>query len=393
METGNFEIALRALATNRVRTSLTVAIIAVGIMSLVSIQTALEIMTDKVVGSYSRMGAAMFTVSSKEECSPISLREARRFKEEMLKAEPLASVSVSVVRRVAVQAKYGSRVTDPLVSIVEADENYLLCNSGEMGEGRLFSRSEFESRSATAVIGDNICRKLFPDGNPVGQTVTAGGGHYRVVGRIAKQGSLLGTGLDNSIIIPISADGDFCLTVRLPQTDEGGASHAAAAARSLMRAVRRTPAAAADDFLITKADSLQDNLDSVKSKLSLAALVIGLITLLGSSVGLMNIMLVAVKERTREIGIRKALGARHSVINRQFLSEAVVIGQIGGVAGTVLGILLGNLVAIVMEGRLTIPWNWVALSVVICLCVSVLSGVVPARRAAALDPIEALRRE
>lgn len=385
------EIALRSLGTNRIRTGLTVAIIAVGIMSIVSIQTALEIMTDKVVGSFSRMGAAMLAVSSKEDGPPITLRQAQRFKSEVLSAGSAGAVSISVVRSIAVQAKCGTLVTDPMTTVVEADECYLLCNSGEIQEGRFFSRAEAESRAAVAVVGDNICRKLFPEGSPVGRTLSAGGRHFKVVGRIARQGSMLGTGLDNSIIAPINGDGDFCLTIRLPEEAEVGT--AALSAGSLMRAVRRIPAPSPDDFLITKADSVQDNLDSLKNKLSLAALVIGLITLLGSSTGLMNIMLVSVKERTREIGIRKALGAGHSAICLQFLTEALVIGQAGGFVGIVLGILFGNLVAIVMEGHFTILWDWVAISVLICLAVSTLSGVAPALRAAALNPIDALRSE
>lgn len=384
-------MAARSLGTNKLRTGLTAAIIAVGIMSLVGIQTALEIMTQKVVGSYSKMGADLFTLTSDDEHAPINLREAQSFKEASALAGFAAAVSVSTVRSAAVQAKYGSAVTDPLVTMVEADENYLVCNAASVTEGRMFSDREIETRASVAIIGENIRKKLFAESDPLGKTITAGSDHFLVAGLIAKQGSMLGTGLDNSIISPIIGDGDFCLTVVPREGVEFAA--AVASAKALMRAVRRLPASAADDFLICRADSLQDNLNSLKTKLSLAALVIGLITLLGSSVGLMNIMLVSVKERTREIGIRKALGAMRSEISLQFLAEAVAIGQIGGASGIILGVLFGNIVAIIMEGRFTILWDWVALSIFICLAVSILSGVMPARRAAALPPIEALRNE
>lgn len=389
MEAGDFGIALRALGTNRLRTGLTVAIIAVGIMSLVGIQTALAIMTEKVVGGYSKMGAGMLVISAEEGRAALGLREAQRFRNEARAALPAAAATVSIVRSQFAQAKYGSALTDPLVTMVEADENYLLCCGGEISEGRMFSEGEAESRSSVAVVGDNISRKLFPNEDPVGKTITVSGRHLQVVGRIARQGSMISTGLDNCIITPISGDGNFIVT--LATGESAAVGEAAAAAKALMRAVRRLPASAPPDFVVTKADSLQDKLAAVKSRLSLAALVIGLITLLGSSVGLMNIMLVSVKERTREIGVRKALGARSTAISRQFLAEAVTIGQMGGAAGTILGILFGNLVALIMEGHFTILWDWVALSILICLAVSVLSGVVPARRAAALDPIAALR--
>lgn len=384
------EMALRSLGTNRLRTGLTVAIIAVGIMSLVGIQTALEIMTQKIVGSFSKMGAAAFTITSDGAHAPLSLRQAVRFKQAAAQ-EDAGTICISIVRNPIVQAKYGSVVTDPLVSLVEADENYLVCNSAAIADGRMFNLREIESKAAVALIGDNLCKKLFAGNNPLGKTITADGRHFVVVGRISRQGSMLGSGLDNNIVTPLGGEGDYCLTVVPPPNVE--LAQAVSGARSLMRAVRRLPAAAPDDFVISRADSLQDNLASLKTKLSLAALVIGLITLLGSSAGLMNIMLVSVKERTCEIGIRKALGARRAGISRQFLAEAVTIGQIGGAAGIILGILFGNIVAIVMEGRFTILWDWVALSILICFAVSILSGVVPARRAAALPPIAALRNE
>ena len=387
----SLDAAFKSLGTNRLRTGLTVAIIAVGIMSLVSIQTALAIMTEKVAGSFSKMGADVFTVTSQDAGAPISLRQARLFKESAPEGM-FAAVGLSLERGSLLQAKYASAVTDPLVTLVEADENYLTLAQGAVAEGRMFSASEAASRSAVAVIGDNVRRKLFSasDGtSPVGETILASGRHFKVTGVIERQGSMLGNGLDNSIITPICADGDFCITL-IPAPGVAP-SDALEAARARLSAIRRLAPGADADFIIARADSLQDKLSSIRTKLSLAALVIGLITLLGSAVGLMNIMLVTVKERTREIGIRKAIGAGRSQISLQFLSEAVVIGQIGGCAGIILGVLSGNLVGIIMEGTFTLLWGWIIASVLICLAVSILSGVIPARRAASLDPIEALR--
>lgn len=358
-------------------------------MSLVGIQTAIEIMTVKIVGSFGKMGAEMMTITSGGTGSRISRREAELFKNNCTFA---SAVSVSRVVSPIEQVKYMNSVTDPTVSLVEADENYLTCVNGLLSEGRMFSASDVASSGAVAVIGDNVRQKLFGSvSGAAGRTILAGGRHYLVAGVMERQGAMLGTGLDDSVIVPISGEGDFSITV-LPSPDIGF-KEAVRLAEVLMRSVRRLPLNAERDFDIVKADSLQDNLLSLKGKLSAAALIIGLITLLGSTVGLMNIMLVSVKERRREIGIRKALGAKPSVIGIQFLAEAVAIGQAGGIAGIMLGIACGNIVALLMEGQPAILWDWVALSVVICLVVSILSGFVPARRAASLDPIAALHAE
>ena len=209
------------------------------------------------------------------------------------------------------------------------------------------------------------------------------------MGVLERQGALFGRDLDDAMLVPPDGAGGYQVTFRVAAS---GQAAAVATAGTLMGAVRRLPPGSEPDFEIVRADSTEEMLASLRGKLSAAALVIGLITMLGAATGLMNSMLVSVKERTREIGTCRALGARARAIERQFLAEAVLTGQAGCLAGILLGLLLGNLVALTMEGDFIVPWRWIGFSVLLSLAVSLASGLLPARRAAALDPIEALRR-
>lgn len=382
----NFEMAMRSLKSNRLRTALTVAIIAVGIMSIVGVQTALAIMTEKVAGSFSKLGATMYSVSSRQGLERISVREAESLKE---RNDFARSLCISCTLSSMSQIKSSAAVTDPVVSIRAVDENYTNVHTALLASGRNFSRQEVASQAMVAMIGDNVRKKLFGDGTGIGETIVCASSHYVVVGALERQGAMFGTGIDNSVLVPLSQDGDCCIDF-IPCSSMSLAD-AELRARQTMRSIRRLRPQSEDDFSVVKADSAQDRLSSIESMLSLSSFAIGLITLLGSAVGLMNIMIVSVKERVREIGVRKALGARPKAIERQFLAESVLIGQIGGAFGVLLGLFFGNMVALLMEGSFMLPWKWVVVSFVLCLAVSLISGFMPARKAAALDPVEALR--
>ena len=381
-----FRIALDSLSTNRRRVLLTVAIIAVGVASLVGIETAVGVLTDRVVGSFDRLGAGLFTIRPKEEAPPVDGRQAAAFAAACNWAE---AVSIWHVRRQALIVRSGGKVTDPVVQLLATDAGYLACQGLSLAAGRNFSPYEVEQHAQVVLIGDNVRRKLFGTSEAVGQELSADGQRYRVVGVIQRQGALFGTGVDASILCPVDAAEPSCaITVRTRPAED---AQAVIAAGRLMTAVRRLPPGTEPDFEIVQADSAQASLASLRAKLSLVALVIGLITMLGAAVGLMNSMLVSVKERTREIGTRRALGAKARAIERQFLGEALLIGLLGSAAGIVLGLLLGNLVALALDGGFSVPWDWLAAAVVLASAVSLSSGLLPARRAAALDPIEALR--
>ncbi len=381
-----FRFALDSLSTNRRRVLLTVAIIAVGVASLVGIETAVGVLTDRVAGSFDRLGAGLFTIRPKEDASPLDARQAAAFAAAFRQAE---AVSCWCISRQAAIVRSGGKATDPVVEIVATDAGYLACQDLSLASGRNFSPYEVEQHAKVALIGDNVRRRLFGDSDAIGKEITAAGARYRVIGVLQRQGALFGTGIDSGILCPMETTESSCsVTVR---TAPAAAGATLSEAGRLMTAIRRLPLGAAPDFEIVQADSAQATLASLRAKLSLVALAIGLITMLGAAVGLMNSMLVSVKERTREIGTRRALGAKARAIARQFLGEALLIGLLGSAAGILLGLLLGNLVALALDGGFSIPWGWIAAAVLLASAVSLASGLLPARRAARLDPIEALR--
>lgn len=381
-----FRFALDSLSTNRRRVLLTVAIIAVGVASLVGIETAVGVLTDRVAGSFDRLGAGLFTIRPKEDASPLDARQAAAFAAAFRQAE---AVSCWCISRQAAIVRSGGKATDPVVEIVATDAGYLACQDLSLASGRNFSPYEVEQHAKVALIGDNVRRRLFGDSDAIGKEITAAGARYRVIGVLQRQGALFGTGIDSGILCPMETTESSCsVTVR---TAPAAAGATLSEAGRLMTAIRRLPPGAATDFEIVQADSAQATLASLRAKLSLVALAIGLITMLGAAVGLMNSMLVSVKERTREIGTRRALGAKARAIARQFLGEALLIGLLGSAAGILLGLLLGNLVALALDGGFSIPWGWIAAAVLLASAVSLASGLLPARRAARLDPIEALR--
>ena len=376
--------ALDSLLVNRRRMVLTVAIIAVGVASLVGIQTAVSILADEVAGSLGRAGAGLFTLQAQKEAPPISYRQAKSF------CEMSRAASVwSVVKKQA-QLRSGGVTTDPVVRVLACDENYLACRDLRLAAGRGFTQQEVEERLPVALLGDNVRKKLFGNESGLGEKLSCGSGRYRVVGVLAREGALYGSSLDASLLVPIDASAADCrISVRVPET--GSLSAAVAEAGAQLAAVRRLPPGSEPDFEIAKAEGAEATLASLRSKLSLLALAIGLVTMLGASVGLMNSLLVSVKQRTREIGTRRALGARARSISRQFLLESVVIGQMGNASGVLLGLLFGGLTALALGGRFSVPWPWLGAATLLSLAVSLAAGVLPARRAARLNPVEALR--
>lgn len=376
--------ALDSLLVNRRRMVLTVAIIAVGVASLVGIQTAVSILADEVAGSLGRAGAGLFTLQAQKEAPPISYRQAKSF------CEMSRAASVwSVVKKQA-QLRSGGVTTDPVVRVLACDENYLACQDLRLAAGRGFTQREVEERLPVALLGDNVRKKLFGNENGLGEMVSCGSSRYRVVGLLAREGALYGSSLDASLLVPIDASAADCrISVRVPET--GTLSSAVAEAGAQLAAVRRLPPGSEPDFEIAKAEGAEATLASLRSKLSLLALAIGLVTMLGASVGLMNSLLVSVKQRTQEIGTRRALGARARSISRQFLLESVVIGQMGNASGGLLGLLFGGLTALALGGRFSVPWPWLGAATLLSLAVSLAAGVLPARRAARLNPVEALR--
>lgn len=404
----NFKVAIGSIINNRLRSILTILIIAIGVTSLVGIQTAINVLVNKVSEGFGDMGANSFTILSQYATSQtskhkrllnkpqLSYDQVKRFVSEY----NVPSVkSISAIALSLVEIKAGSEKTNSNSYVVASDDNYLFANATSLSEGRNFNSSELTQGSFVALIGVNIRKSLFKDASPIGREIMVGAVKYRVIGLIKQMGTQFGAGIDNMVVIPLtnakpmflSEETHYEITI-IPEQNVDY-QYAIDEATSLFRSIRRLSPTDETDFNVSRSDAILKERDNLQSKLSTAALVIGIITLLGASVGLMNIMLVSVKERTREIGTRKTMGATAKTIEHQFLMEAILIGQIGGVAGSIIGIVIGNITGLFLKGGFSIPWKWLLISVFVCFIVSMVSGYIPAKRAAALNPIDALRYE
>jgi putative ABC transport system permease protein len=296
--------------------------------------------------------------------------------------------------------KYGSLKTNPNVPVVGSDENYLATSGNELEKGRNLSANEVIYGSHVVVLGAGVVSKLFKSGDdPLDKVINIGPGKYRVVGVMKAKGSSLGFNPDNLCLVPISnvrqefSRPGMTFTINVMVQNPTQLDAAIGEATGLFRVIREVRSGQENSFEIEKSDNLAEMLFENLKYLRLAATIIGAITLIGAAIGLMNIMLVSVTERTREIGIRKAMGATSITIRNQFLAEAIVIGQIGGIVGIIFGISIGNVLSALIGSGFIIPWAWIILGVVLCFAVAVVSGYIPATKAAKLNPVDSLRYE
>lgn len=406
----NIRLSLTSIRGHMLRTVLTVLIIAFGIMALVGILTAIDSLTFFLGQNLQMMGANTFTIQNRsmrihigssvhkaKYYQPISYREAMEFKDRF---DFPAISSVYTFGSFNATAKNGSLKTNPNIQVIGSDENYLSVSGRELDRGRNINPTEVFYGSSVAIIGSELASKLFkPNEDPEGKEITIGPGKYRIIGILKSKGSGFGFSGDRSCIIPISnvrqffARPNMSFSIGVMNVGETQMDAAIGEATGMMRIIRKNPLNEDNDFEITKSDQLIELLIENTKYITLSATIIGLITLIGAAIGLMNIMLVSVTERTREIGIRKAAGATKNMIRNQFLVESIVIGQLGGFLGITLGILIGNSISLMIGSSFIIPWVWIFTGVALCLGVALLSGIIPATKAANLDPIESLRYE
>ena len=406
----NLKIAFQSIRGNLVRSVLTILIIAVGISALVGILTAIDSIKNSITSEFTRLGANTFSIQSRSlriqignqrnrtrNYSYISYFQARDFRERFVFP---ASVSISVFATQTATIKFESKKTNPNITVRGIDENFLQTAGYEVESGRNLTFQESFNGNNVTLVGSALVKKLFPnDVDPVGKSISVGSGKYQVVGVLKDKGSGFGSSSDQIVLIPFTnvrqyfprPQMNFRISV-MPESPQL-LDAAIGQAEAVFRNIRGLNIIDDSDFVVEKSDNLvKVLLDNIKY-VTLAATIIGFITLMGAAIGLMNILLVTVVERTREIGIHKALGANSRSIKQQFLIESIIIGQLGGILGIILGILAGNGVSALIGSSFIVPWQWMLGGVVLCLIVSLASGVLPAIKASKLDPIEALRYE
>ncbi len=406
----NISIALDSIKANRLRALITMLIIAIGITALVGILSAIDAIKNGINNNFTSMGANTFTIRNADinirvgrkgrkakTFDNIKFKEALRFKNEF--NFPVIT-SVSTMASMASRVRYENKKTNPNIQVFGSDENYILTAGYDLEQGRNFNAYEVNSGAAIVIIGKDIEKALFGENqSALDKIIKIGASRYKVVGILKSKGNSAGFGGDKLCIIPLTnarqyfGGQDMSFTINVLTKSSSMLDNILNEAKATFRRIRKIPTTSVDNFDIVKSDNLASILIKDLKTVTLGATIIGLITLLGAAIGLMNIMLVSVTERTREIGVRKALGATQQAIKYQFLIESVVICVMGGLIGILFGIIIGNVISFALDTGFFIPWFWIITGVIICIVVGLLSGYMPAKRASQLDPIESLRFE
>lgn len=404
----NIRIAIESIKSHKLRAILTMLIVAFGIMALVGILTAIDSLKGSISENFQMMGSNTFSITNRQAIvlgggghrskryMSISYVEANNFKDRF---NFPGTCSLNAWAKGAATLKYRDKKTNPNIGVLGIDENYLKTSGLEIEKGRNFTDREIRYGSQSIIIGHEIATKLFEKKDPLGKIISLNANKYKIVGVLKAKGSSMGFGSDRNAFITLShlrqkyyrPNMNFTISFMVSKQELMNA--AVDEGQGLFRVIRKLKLNEEDNFSITQSDTVSQLLIENLKYVTLAAIIIALITLLGASVGLMNIMLVAVSERTREIGVRKALGANNQTIKNQFLVESVVITELGGVIGILLGITLGNIVSHFTGGSFSVPWFWVLISLLVSLTVGLVSGLYPAVKAAKLSPIESLRFE
>ena len=426
MKTGDsIVLSYNTIKSNRLRTAITVIIVALGIMALISIITAVEAVNQSLTKSFSTMGANAFSLRFKErnirfgggpnrgdakktsrnsiakassEGKIITFDEARAFKQ---RYNFPATVGIALAGPNGIIVNTDTKKTNPDVRVTGGDENYLALNGYDLSYGRDFSAMDVETGTSVCIIGNTIAQKLYGEnaGKAIDKIINVSNNKYRVIGILKDKGSSAFSNADKVVITTynnirrIFGSENKSYNVAVMVNDIKLMDVAIGEAKGSFRPIRKLDIKEDDNFYIDKSDSIAQSLMKNLGFLKYATLAIALITLIGAAIGLMNIMLVAVNERTKEIGLIKSLGGKSAEIRAQFLWESILISLMGAVVGIIAGILFGNIVALLLKTGFVVPWAWVIAGVVVCSLVGLVAGLYPAYKASKLDPIVALRYE
>ena len=405
----SFSMAMSAIAAHTLRSALTLLGVLVGVFSIIVVMTAMRVMESSIEQQLSSLGSQTFMIrkwpgtyfgmSSGDfekywRRKNVTIEQGKRLQDKT--ALPVSIGMETSFWSGQIETRYKSSA--PNVRLYGETPGSFPAHNWNLGEGRLLVDADVDSTRNVCVLGSGLATNIFPNSSPVGEQVKIDGINYTVIGVLESRGSALGSDQDNFAVVPITTGMNRygrwrSLNILVQARDEASYAATVEEARGAMRVIRKVPPGQENDFEIASNDSMIEQFNSFTRDVRIGVAVVSSIALLAAGIGIMNIMLVSVTERTREIGIRRAIGAKKRNIMAQFIMEAIVLCEVGGVIGVVLGILGGNATAFFLKLPPVIPVDWVIIGLAICSVVGIVFGTYPAWKAANLDPIESLRYE
>ncbi len=402
-------IAIDSIRVNKLRASLTLLSISIGVFAIMGAGTLVESFNNTVTGEMAALGENAYSVKRMPSIQmgghtwrkyrsrkPITYSQYKDFRRSMSASNLICASSTSSAHTV----EYKNLETNPDVNLIGTDENFFLINNMRINDGRGFSADDILFNRKIAIVGNDVVNALFPSENPLGKEIKIKNSIFLIVGTLQAKGAIMGRSQDNQVIVPLTqflkyyaSRWEESLDISVMAADRESLDYSIDEAIGILRGLRDVKPWEENSFEIETNESISMQFSSLTQYLSLFGFVSGFIALIAAGVGIMNIMLVSVKERTREIGIRKAVGAKRRWILYQFIIETITLSQVGGIIGILLGLSIASLFGKLMNLAIVFPISWIILSIVICTVLGIISGAYPAWKAAKLDPIDALRYE